>query len=349
MNTLESKNKLNILVLGDKGYGQRSHFSENIALEFAKEHEIFFISVEDIKEQITEKRYELHRYRKMPFKMSRFEPKKNEIDFIFQDQCDFEYVNDVNVPVFYNQKYVHRRFGCYYPNVALFLTQGLMDYCMRDSYPWEVHLSMQKFVMPCCTELDTYHPEEKIYEGINWFGSRNDSEEAIDHLDLMGIAQRTLYRWEERIIRKLARNKKNRIHMHETPCPTLKYRELLRQSEAMWMSIPRGQFISRMVFEAMACKTLTIFEIQSPRHEETLRSLGFRNGGHYIGLNKLEDITKVYEMYSERQLEAIVENAYKAVTENHTYKNRADYIITIYNNLFGKYRQVKTEQEVKVE
>ena len=143
----------------------------------------------------------------------------------------------------------------------------------------------------------------------------------------MSISQRTLYRWEEKILRKLD------IRMFETPVPTRKYRELLPQCEAFFMSIPRGQFISRMIFEAMACKTLCIFEIQSKRHERELESLGFINGEHYIGIDKIKNLQWIYDSCGIKKRKEIVENAYNVVINNHTYKNRAEFILEIYNDI----------------
>ena len=280
---------MNICVIGDRGLGQRSHFSENILLAFRDlGHKTDFLACEDIQSMVSKKQWKLYRSHKVKVKLLDYITPK--YDFIFIDQCDLEFYNDlILTPVFFNMKYLHRRFGVFYPTVALFLTSALQEWCERIKAPNECYNTKYQHVMASCTELDTYHPREKIYEGISWFGSRNNGEEEIDHLELMSISQRTLYRWEEKILRKLD------IRMFETPVPTRKYRELLPQCEAFFMSIPRGQFISRMIFEAMACKTLCIFEIQSKRHERELESLGFINGEHYIGIDKIKNLQWIYD------------------------------------------------------
>ncbi len=329
---------MNILVLGNKGYGERSHCSENIALEFSQlGHVVTFIGVEDIQGFITEKRYNLHKYNKLPFRISRFEAEKDKIDLIFADQCDFEWLNDVKIPVFYNQKYVHRRFGCFYPTVAFFLTSALMEYSKTIFCPYEFYLSKYKYILPSATETDTYKPKEKIYKGVSWFGSRNDNEAKVDHIELLGIAQRTLEVIEQKKLRKIASKVGSIINMFETPVSTLEYREILPKCEAHYFSIPRGQFITRMMFESMACKTLCVFEVQSDRHEQILREMGLTNGEHYIGFKgffNLKNIEKIYEETPNK--EQIIEDAYNLVLSKHLHKHRAERILEIYDNYFKK-------------
>ncbi len=328
---------MHCLVLGDKGLRQGSHFCEGISQEFVKQGlEVTFIGVDDIKKILTEKRFALHRYKKVPFRLARFEPEKDNIDLIFIDQCDFEWLNDVKTPVFYNHKYVHRRFSVFYPDIAFFLTKPLMEYSESINSPYEFLLTKYKYVMPSTTELDTYKPEEKIYEGISWFGGRNSVEMAIEHIDLMGIAQRELYRRDEKILRELSLEGNNevKINMFETPIPTLKYRELLPKCEAHHFQIPRGQFITRMMFESMACKTLCIFKVHSEQHREILKDLGFVSGEHYI---EIESVSKIKEAYlNTPNREEIIENAYNIILERHTYAPRAKFILEVYNNLYGE-------------
>jgi hypothetical protein len=316
---------MDISVIGDRGYGQRSHFSENIALEFSKiGHKTDFLACEDIQSIVSSNTWNLYRYKGKKVKLSKY--LNQDYDFIFIDQCDLECnVKDLKIPVIYNHKYLHRSFGVKYPTIAMFLTKPLLEWFSKVKARKACYKTKYKYVMPSCTELDTYQPKEKIYKGVNYFGSRNETEDKIDHLELMSIAQRSLYRRDEKKLRRLG------INIFETPIPTLKYRELLPRCEAMFMIIPKGQFVSRMMFEAMACKTLFICEIQSDRHENILKSLGFNNREHYIGIDKISEIEQAFIETTNK--EEIIENAYNVVINYHTYRNRANYILSKYREL----------------
>jgi hypothetical protein len=323
---------MNICVIGDRGYGQRSHFSENITLAFRElGYKTDFLACEDIQSIVSTKQWKLYRHKGAPVNISEY--LTCSYNLIFIDQCDLFFNNDLESLVFHNIKYVHRRPSVDQADVLFFLTQGLLDDRSKINDKYLCYKTQRLEIMASCTELDTYQPKDKKYKGISWFGSRNNIEEEIDHPELMGIAQRTLYRWEEALLRKWIKKGKLQMNMFETPVPTLKYRELLPQCEAMFMSIPRGQFVSRMMFEAMACKTLYIIEIQSERHEQTLRELGFINGEHYIGLKKLEDIMYIDKLFTDEMKQEIVENAYNLVVKKHTYTNRAKQILEVYNPL----------------
>lgn len=321
----------NILVLGHKS-NQRSHSEENIAMEFVRlGHEVSFVSIEDIQKKLTEMRYKLHRMQKLPFRLSRFNPEDDKIDFIYIDQNDFEWLNDVKPPVFYNHKYVHRRFSVFYPTVGLYLTTPLKEYCEYPSAPYENYQTKYKFIFPSATETETYKPKPKEYKGISWFGSRNASEETVDDQDLMGIPQRQISIWERKWVRQLALECNVPFNIFETPIPTPKYREILPKLECHFFTIPYGQYISRMVFETMACKTLLMTILYSDKCERILEEMGFKNGIHYIGVRSFSDIP---EAYMNANREEIVENAYNVVMERHLWKHRAEFIIQKYEELF---------------
>lgn len=320
-------------MLGNKGYGQRSHFSENVALEWHKiGHNVLFIGVEDIQKTLTSTKQYMYKEQKKPYRLSNFD--LWGIDFIFQDQCDMEFLNDVKTTVLYNHKYVHRRWGCYYPDGVFFLSEPLKKYCEIIWASNECRLTPHKFILSSATETDNYKPREKKYKGISWFGSRNDTEAEIDHIELLGIAQRQLEFVEQTELRRMAKRKNSIIVLHDTPIPTPVYRDILPQCEAHYFSIPRGQFISRMMYESMACKVLCVIEIQSKRHEKVLKDLGFINGEHYLGWKGWFGLKNIENLYRAcKNKEEIIENAYYLVLAKHLHKNRAEQILDAYYSI----------------
>jgi len=321
---------MKICIIGHEGRKQRSHFAENIDIEFRSlGHEVNFLTCEDFEKQLSRKMWRKYRIHRVRIPLSAFTHFK-EHDFVLIDQNDWAWKNDIEIPVFYNFKYVHRRFDCYYPTVGLFMTQPIQEYCEKVFAPYECYKTSYKYVMTSATETDTYKPKEKIYKGISLFGSRNAHEEYLDDVELLAIAQKELYRYKEQKLREVLGEELNEFG---TPMPTLKYRELLPHCEAQFLTIPRANFISRMLWENMACKVISVFEIASERHEKVLKEFGLINGEHYIGI---KNVLEVKEAWEKADKEKIVEQAYELVLNKHLYKHRAEQILQIYKELFEK-------------
>lgn len=321
---------MNICVIGHEGRKQRSHFAENIVIEFRnKEHDVEFLTCEAFESQLSKKNWHRYRINRVRIPLSSFIFPK-DYDFILIDQNDFAWTTkNVEVPIFYNFKYVHRKFDCYYPTVGLFMTQPIKMYCEKVFAAYECYKTPHKYVMLSATETDTYQPKEKIYKGITLFGSRNAHEEHVDDVELLAIAQKELYRYKEHKLREVLGDELNEFG---TPMPTLKFRELLPHCEGQFLTIPRANFISRMLWENMACKVVSVFEIASDRHEKVLKECGLINGEHYIGI---KNISEVKEAWDNADKKKIAEQAYELVLNRHLYKHRAEQILQIYSDLFG--------------
>ena len=163
---------------------------------------------------------------------------------------------------------------------------------------------------------------KKKYSGVNLIGFRELPNE-VD--DIFETAPQILLKQEYDMFKTLG------LNVFDSPIMDDQYRELLPQCEAVWCPISVRQYTSRRILEAMACKTLVVLKLESKKHEETLKKMGFINGKHYIGVKKLEDIKKVYEKTKNKQ--EIIENAYNMVMANHTYNNRIDQIIETYERI----------------
>ena len=124
-------------------------------------------------------------------------------DFILVDQNDYYWKSsqELQCPVLYYQKYVHRRFSVFYPDVAFFFTSPMQEFCERIFAKVECAKVKRKEVLHPAVNPELYRPKKKIYDGISWFGSKNESERQIETVEILSIAQRTVYRWEEKMLR----------------------------------------------------------------------------------------------------------------------------------------------------
>ena len=55
------------------------------------------------------------------------------------------------------------------------------------------------------------------------------------------------------------------------------------------------------------------------------------NGVHYIGIDKLSEINQAFDETTNKK--QIINNAFRVVSNKHTYKNRMNEIIELYNKI----------------
>ena len=314
------------MVIGEKGAGIGSHFSEQITLSFRKlGHDVDFVACNSIeqlpKTVVKTEDVGLYLRYKIPFVID-----QKDYDLIFIDQCDMNFKVQTNVPIFYNHKYIHRKFGVFYPTVAFFLTSFLRDYCVRISAPFECYMSKQLDIMSSAINPETFKPKEKTINQLVGIGDRSTLVKDVSTNELMSIASIELIHRDNETFKKLG------FVYFEEPILDLQYRELLPKCESIWFSFPRGQYFSRRMLEAMACKTLFVFQLQGSDHEQVLKENGFENMKHYVGFERFSDLKYIYNSLSDSQKKNIIENAYKVVMERHTYDAKAKFILQIFKD-----------------
>lgn len=337
-----------ILVLGPRGHGIRAHFAENLhdSLEILH-HESVFLSSLDFKNAMTPEEWRYHGFYKHEIKLSSLkimDASQHEFhpDLIFIDEFDLRFKNDVSTPVFYNHKYLHRMLNCEDPDAIFFCHDEYLNYYKKYISPktFQKHV-LQEILYPAVNH-EIYKPKLKKRRTLMGIGYRRSFDEWITMGEIAKEPHVKILQQEIEAFKKLG------YPYEETPISDEKYRELLPIIDAIWFPIPRNQYISQRMLEAMACKVLCFILLESDRHEAMLFKMGFKKNEHYIGLQALDEIPswmeKLYQNKSKLRWE-IVLNAFNLVREKHTYIKRTRDILAFYDAYYNPYGSKKEEKQ----
>lgn len=326
---------MRILIIGSKGnttgITSGTHSSEGIAESLRiKKKDVVFYDPAYLRYVLNEEEYALHYLYKEPISIDWFLRYNAiiHIDLIFIDQNPFFFNNDVDIPVFYYHKYLHRQPTVFFPDVIFYSNNDMLIYHQKQAFPNYFYYirKNKKEILHFAVDEKTYKPTKKKYNNVIGIGFRRNFDSWIKAGGLSGAP--TIYMLEKEV----NKFKKLDFEYFDTPINDKKYRELLSKAKAVWFPIPLYQFLTRRLLEAMACKTLCIIKLQDEYHRSVLSKFGFENGIHYISIDKLSKIKQAFDETTNK--EEIIENAYKLVLEKHTYKNRTDQILDIYEKHF---------------
>lgn len=320
----------NVFIIGPL-LNKRCHFSENIYDEFLKRDNINvkYVAIEDLYNDILQNGiydYKLYRNKKLLYPLSNILKRFNTFfDLIIIDECGFAWKNDVNIPVFYNHREFKRPPSVFYPNIAFFWHEDVIRY-FRDIFaPHWCKRIPNLHIMSVAVNLEIFKPEKKTIKGISGLAGREIINEiqTWGELTAIGILETTLQDNNSFIETGL-----NYIGTDTNGLMDEQYREYLPKLEALWIQIPRGQYISKRIIEAMACRTLCFIKLENEVHRQVLESMGLFEGVHYINFTDWDQLKEENKKLGDYK--HIVENAYKLVVNNHTYKNRVDFIIELF-------------------
>lgn len=319
---LEFKDKTlrKILIIGPNS-GLKCHFSENIYDEFIKANfDAKYIGINKLKLN------EMHIKKGMRYPISNIlnTLKDWKPQLIIIDQININFSNMQSIPVFYHHREFKRPPTVFYPTVVFFWHEDILKYYERMFAKEWMSQVRYKEIMTIAFSFDTWKPKKKLYKGVNAFGSRESFKECYIANELANMADIMLLEQEHEEIKKYVNYFDGKISDNE-------FRKLMPQCEAVWIPQSVRQFTSRAMLEAMACKTLCIIKLENERHEEILAKMGLEDGVHYIGIEHLEEIELAFQQTPNK--EEIIENAYELVHKKHTYKNRMNEIIELYNKI----------------
>jgi len=248
---------MNIQVIGHdskKGF----HFAEGIVPSLKKEeHHVNFLSCEEIQSKISPELWNLYRYKKQPVNLSEY---IEDSDLIMVDQCDLYFESNVDIPLFYNHKYIHRLPSVSKADVIFFLTQPLLTYCRDIQFPWLCFQAKSLEVMASSINPSLFKTQKKTLHQVVGIGDRQPPEAYAKDPEILQEASIELIR------RDIKKFKNYGFHYFDGPITDVQYRELLPTCKAVFFSFPRGQYFSRRMLEIMASKTLFVTQLHSERH-----------------------------------------------------------------------------------
>jgi len=317
--------KYQILIIGNP-LNKGCHVSENIYTEFERRgYKTKYISVKDLRDENLNdyaKKTKLYPLSKVVKKIG-FRP-----DFIFIDQCKFFWKNDVDIIVFYNHGEFHRPPTVYHPTVGFFCHDGIITYYERIFAPYWISKIQHKHSFYVSVNRNKFKSQKKEYKNIIIIGYREGFKRIYQINELTKMAGIVIIEREYDKLKELG------FQCFTAPITDEQYREILPKCEVVWIPFLVREYGTRRMLEAMICKALCIIKIENEAHELILKKMGFKNGEHYIGIDKLEEMKQAFIETTNKK--EIIENAYNITLKNHTYKNRVDFIINIYEKIKEK-------------
>ena len=316
---------MKIIVIGSKGAGKGAHFSEGIVKAFRQmNHDVSFYDPLDF---ATEK----EKLQRQWIPLSIFERSYNDkYDFMFIDQCNFEFKNDIDNLVFYNHKYLHRHPRVFYPDVMFHACEPFKDFFIRQEHQRYCHYVPKHEILYPAVDPDLYKPIEKDLKGIIGIGFRRSFDSWVK---AGGISMGPT----NDIIKREVEQFKTFEYYYDTPITDDEYKDLLSRAEAIWVPVPPYQYITRRMLEAMACKTLSVFKIESDQHRKVLEQMGYIFSEDYVGFYDIYEIEDFSNDLTFNRinlpLSEIIASAYEKTMKNHTYTQRAEQILKIYEEL----------------
>lgn len=336
----------NILVIGP-GFYKGCHFSENIYYAFEeKGYNVNLLALQDLGYGTFEgKPYNEHRE---IYPLSKAVAKlEDPPDLIIMDEPSWYFNNDVEIPVFYIQREYKRPPKCFYPDIAFFWHSGIIRYFQKFFAPhWARHTTQLETIGIAVVPEHFKKRRKRIHKGIVALAGRESMVALATMKELTGLG--ALYDIKHQVQKARELGIKFIGYENETLYDdkyggTLndeQYRDVLPKCEGIWIHVPLGQFVSRRMVEAMACKVVCAIRIENEDHEWVLREMGLLPNEHYIPITDVSDVAKINKVFKYKEYKTMVNKAYKVVMEKHTYQNKADELIKHYNDWAFRLRGV---------
>lgn len=252
------------------------------------------------------------------------------LDFIIVCQTGFFLNNDLHIPLFY----YHREFAfspmIINPTHILINVPTAAQYLkFHHRYFW-AH-ARSRNTLYAAANPKSYNPNrEKDLKGLNYIGNFDPEMNWIEHIDPI---------WAEVVNDKIiiplwaTEQKLCTTHINGNVRSWPKdeeYTDLLERSESTLIVPIKWIYLSRRLIEAALCKTLIVTWIQNKESEEAYNKMGFYDRVNCIMFREKEDLANGAIAYTTEELKEMTENAYNLALEKHTYKNRVDHILNIF-------------------
>lgn len=324
---MENK-KYDILIIGHKDL---NCFEVRLATEFeSRGHSVALFPSVSIYNQMSA--YERGDYMNGSRRVSLFSYFKNYyhygLDFIIVAQTGLSFKNDIHIPVFYYHRELNQAPTCTNPTYIIMNMPEARNYLRaHHQYLWE-HARNRQFLW-VAVDPTLYNPNrKKDLKGLNYIGWYEVAfEYKVDPMwdEVLGNSlDIPIYATEQKL-----------CTTHEggdvKSSPSFeKYRDYLERSEAFLMVTSKWAYISRREMEAAACKTLNVIWIQNDKSEKAHNKIGFYDRKNCIMFREKEDLANGLVSWTPEELKEMTDNAYNLILEKHTYKNRADQILDIF-------------------
>lgn len=311
--------RFKILIISPIGYGLGCHIGENMVGVFKKlGYKVSFVHSKDLKQKQLHKKELLN----LSTILNAFQL---EIpDFCFVNQIRTRLFNDIQVPIFY----FHTG---WYSEVGV-LGKHIINYFRQDQllnaydYGERVNKVMYHAVNP-----ETFYPIEiERIKGVHGIGYRRSWKEWDKIVGDMKPMVDLMYKETEEF-------KELGFHYYDTPVNDMQYRNIIKQIEAFNPIIGYGEYVSRRMLEAMACKTLIVYRLDFTInedgsrdysvHKDMLEGMGYYADEHYIEVKSMKDIKQKWESITEKEKDVMREKAYEVTINNHTHIHRAKQVL----------------------
>lgn len=248
-----------------------------------------------------------------------------EIDVIFVEQNFMYFKNDVKSMVIYYHRDLWTECFMRRPDMLLYRYakhRTASQYNAR--YTWMNTLFKLQFINGVDMSLFKSNRKKK-FKGINYIYPRRTLESYLTQ----DFVQRDYYQPTYDII-KFA---KDWVHIHGFHKTTIEeYRYILENIETILFAPPNNAFLSRILYESAACKTMLLIYAPTDFAEEQYRKIGLVHKDNCLIVREKEQIMNVY-IVGNRKREKIVQNAYDWVKRFHTYELRAKQLQVIFYKL----------------
>jgi hypothetical protein len=322
-----------VLIIGP-GLYERCHFSENMYYAFKeKGYQVEILDLIYLGWGTPEgKDYQLkHKMYPISKALECNVIKEKHPDLILFDEPAYYFKNDVNIPVFYSHRDYTRNPTIYFPDLAFFWHQGVINHFKDEwGYPfWCAHVE-QLITMNISIDLKMFQPlpyNKRIYEGVLCLAGRETMKNCF------AVHEQKANEHLTNSLREIQEFIQLGLQWIEDPIGGLtdtRFRELLPQCESLWICFPLGQYVSRRILEAMACKVVIFVKLENKEHEEVLRQMGLEPNVHYVSIKSVKELVEINKNWNFEKYKPIIENAYEVVTKRHSFLNRVDEIAEMY-------------------
>lgn len=250
-----------------------------------------------------------------------------EIDVIFVEQNFMYFKNDVSSMVIYYHRDLWSECFMRKPDMLLYRYakhRVSLQYYARST--WANIIYKLQFINGVDMSLFKSN-QQKCFKGINYIHPRRTLESYL----IQDFVQRDYYQPTYDII-EYAKSR-NWVSVHGFHKTTIRdYRYLLESIDTILFAPPNNAFLSRILYEAAACKTMLLIYAPTDFAEEQYRKIGLVHRDNCLIVRKKEQIMNVYVL-GKRNRVNIVQNAYDWVKRMHTYELRAKQLLVIFYKL----------------
>ncbi|MBD3196224.1 MAG: hypothetical protein GF317_14295 [Candidatus Lokiarchaeota archaeon] len=314
LNAKHTKTLQKILIIGPQDPSRLVYLAHNLYMCFKKlGYEVKYFSRNTLNASIQV------RNRRKYFMLSNLLQDLDEWvpDFIFVEQDLIFIQNTTGIPSAYHHREYRRPHEFYYPTIEYCNQPNLLEFYEQfNERMWCSQVPYRK-LLPLAynpQQIDYIKQKDKLYKGISFIGPREPYEVSLERGELTRYGTILLNQLKAQAVKPYI----------DTFFETGKgqYKEIVQNSEMIFIPISYGQHFSRSILEAMASGTQVIIKIQSEEQEQTIKEeYKLIQGEHYIGIQSYKELIDI------EFKEEIVKKAYKVIKDNHTYMHRTKQII----------------------